>query len=274
VTPGSTLGLTHWAELPPPEEGAGFSASTASIARMCNYLLGGKDNYAADRESAERALRGCPVVPRLVQANRGFLDRAGTMLAERTGIRQFVDIGCGLPSDVDLGDVVRRTDPACRVAYVDNDPMVVAHARALLAVHGNTGAFDGDVRDPAALLADPGLRRLIDFGEPVAVFLLGVLDFVADADDPRRIVEALAGALAPGSHLVITHAERSAALEPVSGPRKPVDTPFWPRGEDEFAAICASLRMVDPYPVRLPQPDPAAVPGPLPLIGCIGRVEE
>ncbi|WP_433473789.1 SAM-dependent methyltransferase [Spirillospora sp. CA-142024] len=269
MTSGSTLSLG--AETPPP--GAGRRPS-ASVARMCNYFLGGKDNYAADREFAERVLRSCPIVPRLVQANRGFLDHAAALLAGDAGLRQFVDIGCGLPADDNLGDIVRRTDPSCRVAYVDNDVMVVAHARALLAVDGDMGAFAGDVRDPGALLGDPGLRRLIDFGEPAAVFLLGVLDFIADEDDPRGIVDALAAGLAPGSHVVITHAERSPALDPISGPRQPVDTPFRPRSEDEIAGICRSLRMIDPYPARLPLPRTADVTAPLPLVGCIGRVPE
>jgi hypothetical protein len=274
VTPGSTLGLTHWAEPLPPEEGAALGTSTAGVARICNYFLGGKDNYAADRDSAERVLRSCPIVPRLVQANRGFLDHAATLLAGTAGLRQFVDLGCGLPADDNLGDIVRRIDSSCRVAYVDNDPMVLAHARALLAVDGNSGAFAGDVRDPAALLAGAGLRRLIDFGEPAAVFLFGVLDFLADEDDPRGIVDALAAGLAPGSHVVITHAERSAELAPISGPRQPVDTPFRPRGEDEIADICRSLEMIEPYPARLPLLVPGAVgiTGPLPLFGCIGRV--
>ncbi|MEO3827398.1 SAM-dependent methyltransferase [Actinomadura sp. B10D3] len=272
MTPGSTLDTARRADQAPLGEGTKFSTSTAGVARMCNYFLGGKDNYAADRDSAERVLRRCPVVLRLVQANRGFLDRAATLLAG-AGLRQFVDIGCGLPADDNLGDIVRRTDPSCRVAYVDNDPMVVAHARALLAVDANTTAFAGDVRDTEALLADAGLRRLIDFGEPAAVFLLGVLDFLPDEAGPRRIVDALAAGLAPGSHVVISHAERTAELAPIAGPRPGVDTPFHPRGEDEIADICRSLEMVEPYPARLPQPRAAARgTGPLPLFGCVGRV--
>ncbi|WP_218905649.1 SAM-dependent methyltransferase [Actinomadura luteofluorescens] len=272
VTSGAALSPARRAEPSPP--GGGLGTAQASVARMCNYLLGGKDNYAADRESAERALRDCPAVPRLVQANRGFLDHAAALLAGDAGLRQFVDAGCGLPAAENLGDLVRRADPACRVAYVDNDPMVLTHARALLAVDAGTGAFAGDVRDPAALLADPGLRRLIDFSEPVAVFLLGVLDFLADEDDPAGIVAALAAGLAPGSHVVISHAVRSPELDPISGPCEGVDTPFRPRSEDEIARICASLRMLAPYPARLAAPAAPADRGPLPLIGCVGRVAE
>jgi SAM-dependent methyltransferase len=272
VTPGAALRPAGRAEPSPSGGGTPLSTSSASVARMCNYLLGGKDNYAVDRESAERALRSCPVVLRLVQANRGFLDHASALLAGQAGLRQFVDLGCGLPAAENLGDLVRRTDPACRVAYVDNDPMVLAHARALLAVDDGTGAFAGDVRAPAALLADPGLRRLIDLSEPVAVFLLGVLDFVSDEDDPAGIVAALAAGLAPGSHLVITHAVRSPELDAVSGPCEGVDTPFRPRSADEIARICSSLRTLDPYPARLSAPTSVRDPRPLPLIGCVGRV--
>lgn len=272
VTSGAALTPTRRADPSPPGGGPALSTTSASVARMCNYLLGGKDNYAADRESAERALRSCPSVLRLVQANRGFLDHAAALLAGEAGLRQFVDVGCGLPTAENLGDLVRRTDPDCRVAYVDNDAMVLTHARALLAVDAGTGAFAGDVRDPAALLADPGLRRLIDLSEPVAVFLLGVLDFVPDEDDPAGIVAALAAGLAPGSHVVISHAERSPELDPVSGPCEGVDTPFRPRSADEIARICASLRMLDPYPARLPGPAPLTDLRPLPLIGCVGRV--
>ncbi|NDU72758.1 SAM-dependent methyltransferase [Actinomadura sp. DSM 109109] len=273
MTSRAALSPASRAEPTPPGAGAASGAAQAGIARMCDYLLGGKDNYAADREAAERALRNCPAVLRLVQANRGFLDHAAALLAGEAALRQFVDIGCGLPAAENLGDLVRRADPACRVAYVDNDPMVLAHARALLAVDPGTGAFAGDVRAPDALLADPGLRRLVDFSEPVAVFLIGVLDFLPDEDDPAGIVAALAAGLAPGSHVVVTHAVRSPELDPISGPCEGVDTPFRPRGADEIARICASLRMLDPYPARLPV-TATADPRPLPLLGCVGRVPE
>lgn len=266
VTAGAALSPAHRAETP----AAGTRTSAPNIARMCDYLLGGKDNYAADRESAERVLRRCPIVPRLVQANRGFLDHAVARLTGDAGLRQFADIGCGLPASVNVGELVRRTDPACRVAYLDNDPMVLVHARALLAVSENTGVVEADVRDPAALLADPGLRRLIDLAEPVGVFLLGVLDFIADEDDPRGIVDALAGGLAPGSHIVISHTERSPELDPISGPHPRLGIPFRPRSMDEITGICRSLRLIEPYPVRLPHA--SHVTRPMPLIGCIGRV--
>ncbi|XRQ04453.1 SAM-dependent methyltransferase [Actinomadura welshii] len=278
MTPGPAPSLTHWAELPPPEdEGTSpgwLSGPAPSNARIYDYLLGGKDNYAADRELAEWALRRCPVMVRLVQANRGFLDHAAALLAGQAGLRQFVDIGCGLPvsGGAAVADVVRRADPSCRVAYVDNDPMVLAHARALLAVDADTAALEGDVRDPAALLADPALRRLIDFSEPVGVLLTGVLDGIADEEDPRGIVAALVDALPPGSRVVLTLSERTPELEPIAGLPQNPDLPFWPRSRAEIDRICASLDTAGPYPARLPLPHAAHITGPVPLIGCIGRV--
>lgn len=278
VTAGPTPSLTRWAESSPAEAAEtspGRSGGPApSNARMYDYLLGGKDNYGPDRDLTEWALRRCPVVKRLVQANRGFLDHAAALLAEDAGLRQFVDIGCGLPvsGGANVGDIVRRADPSCRVAHVDNDPMVLAHARALLAVDANTGAFEGDVRDPAALLADPGLRALIDLSEPVGVLLTGVLDGIADDHDPRGIVSTLVDALAPGSHLVVTHAERTPELEPIAGLPQNPELPFCPRSLEAITEICGSLEMTAPYPARLPLPHARHTTGPVPLIGCIGRV--
>ncbi|GAA2123573.1 SAM-dependent methyltransferase [Actinomadura napierensis] len=272
MIPGPMPSLSRWAELTGGEEGgvAAVPAGAPSVARMYDYYLGGKDNYAADREMAERALDRAPVVARLAQVNRGFLEYAAALLAE-SGTRQFVDVGCGLPAARNVGDVVRRAAPSCRVAYVDNDPLVLAHARALLTVDRNTGAFGGDVRAPAALLGHPGLRRLIDFGRPVALLLLGVLDFVTDEEDPRGIVRALLGGLPAGSHMVVTHTERTPALESLAETARRAGLAFTPRGREEIAEICAPLEPVGPYPAALPLADAARLDGPLPLVGCIGR---
>lgn len=284
MTRGTTPNLTRWtAPAPagdgdaPPEHDGG---PVPSNARVYDYLLGGKDNYATDRELAEWALRRCPVLQRVVQANRGFLDDAAARLAEDAGLRQFVDIGCGLPRSgaagagdaACTGDVVRRADPSCRVAYVDNDPMVLAHARALLAVDAGTAAVEGDVRDPAALLEAPALRDLIDLTEPVGVLLTGVLDLLPDEDDPRGVVRALADALPPGSHVVITHVERTPELEPVTGPARHPGLQFWPREEEAVTDILASLETTGPYPLRLPPPSAPRDAAPLPLFACVGRV--
>ncbi|MDL4817772.1 SAM-dependent methyltransferase [Actinomadura opuntiae] len=272
MIPGPLPSLSRWAELTGDEESgvAAVPAQAPSVARMYDYYLGGKDNYAADREMAERVLDRAPVVARLAQVNRGFLEYAAGLLAE-SGLRQFVDVGCGLPAERNVGDMVRRAAPSCRVAYVDNDPLVLVHARALLAVDRGTGAFGGDVRAPAALLAHPGLRRLIDFGRPVAVLLLGVLDFVTDEEDPRGIVRTLLDGLPPGSHMVVTHTERTPALEALAETARRAGLAFTPRRREEIAEICAPLDPVGRYPAALPLADAAGLDGPLPLVGCIGR---
>ncbi|QKG21668.1 SAM-dependent methyltransferase [Actinomadura verrucosospora] len=269
---GPVQSLSRWAEVGDEEARAAAAAalSAPSAVRMYDYFLGGKDNYAADRDTAERALERAPVIARLAQVNRGFLEYAAALLAE-SGLRQFVDVGCGLPAERNVGDVVRRVDPSCRIAYVDNDPFVLVHARALLATDRGTGAFGGDVRVPGALLGHPGLRRLIEFGRPVALLLLGVLDFVADADDPRGIVRTLLDGLPAGSHMVITHSARTPELEALAATARRAGLAFTPRDRAEIAEICAPLEPVGPYPAALPLADAASADGPLPLVGCIGR---
>ncbi|MBO2465853.1 SAM-dependent methyltransferase [Actinomadura violacea] len=268
---GPVQSLSRWAEVGDEEAGAAAAPLGApSTARMYDYFLGGKDNYAADREMAEQALERAPVVARLAQVNRGFLEYAAALLAE-AGLRQFVDVGCGLPAERNVGDVVRRVEPSCRIAYVDNDPLVLVHARALLATGRGTGAFGGDVRVPGALLGHPGLRRLIDFGRPVALLLLGVLDFVADADDPRGIVRTLLDGLPAGSHMVITHTARTPELESLAATARRAGLAFTPRDRAEIAEICAPLEPAGPYPAALPLADAVSADGPLPLVGCIGR---
>jgi hypothetical protein len=273
MIPGPVPSLSRWEE--ESSTGGPVGAASAflrapSVARMYDYFLGGKDNYAVDREMAERALDRAPVVARLAQVNRGFLEHAAARLAE-SGLRQFVDVGCGLPARRNVGDIVRRVDPSCRIAYIDNDPLVLVHARALLAGERGTGAFGRDVRVPAALLGHPGLRRLIDFGRPVALLLLGVLDFVTDAEDPRGIVRTLLGGLPAGSHMVITHTERTPQLESLAETARRAGLAFTPRDRAEIAEICAPLEPAGPYPAALPLADTADLDGPLPLAGFVGR---
>ncbi|WP_165975905.1 SAM-dependent methyltransferase [Actinomadura rubrisoli] len=291
MTRGSVLSLRQWAAASPSEEEAavraGVGATAPSVARLGDYLLGGKDNYAADRDLAERALAEAPVMSRLVQAERAFLDHAAGRLAE-AGLRQFLHLGCGLPVlgppgavSGNVAGIVRRTDPSCRVAYVDDDPMVVCHARALLAVDGGTRAICADPREPAALLAHPELRQVIDLERPVGVLLIGVLHFIAD--DPRGVVHALLDGLPAGSHVAITHMERTPGLDAAARLLREAGVPFTPRSRDEVIAICGDLEMVGPYPANLPVADctrPAAavgaagIIGPMPLVGCIGRKPE
>ena len=179
-----------------------FDPTKPNIARVWDYWLGGKDNFAADRELAEKMLAVHPVSAQMARENRQFLGRAVSYVAER-GIRQFIDVGAGLPTVVNTHDIARQTDPQARVAYVDNDPIVISHARSLLAKSPGVIAVPGDMRNPEAILTDSGLTELIDLAEPACVILSGVLHF-ADAGTARDAAVAFARAIAPGSYLIIS----------------------------------------------------------------------
>jgi hypothetical protein len=186
---------------------ASFDVSVPSTARMYDYWLGGKDNFAADRGAADQAAAIIPQLPWLVQENRRFLRRAVRYCAE-AGISQFLDIGSGLPAADSVHEIARSVMPRPRVVYADIDWVAVNHSLAFLASPG-TAAIVGDVTRPEEILDDPEVRRLIDFSEPTAVLLLAVLEFVDDKADPFGAVATLRDALAPGSLLVISHAEIS-----------------------------------------------------------------
>jgi S-adenosyl methyltransferase len=183
-----------------------IDATVAHVARVYNYWLGGKDNFAADREAGDEAIRAYPDLVSSARANRAFLTRTVRYLAEKAGIRQFLDIGMGIPTTEDnTHEVAQSVAPECRVVYVDNDPMVLAHARALLrsSPQGVTECLDADVRDPEEILREASW--LLDFTEPVAVMLVAVLHLVSDGDDPYGIVSQLMAAVPPGSSLTISH---------------------------------------------------------------------
>ena len=175
-----------------------------NVARMYDYYLGGKDNYEVDREAAQKILQAAPFTPVLARRNRRFMQRAARHLAA-SGIRQFLDIGTGLPTQGSVHETVRPLVPGAPVVYVDNDPVVVAHGRALTATDDATTVLSHDLRDVGALLDDAVLREAIDFGEPVGLMMLSVLHCLADDEGPYAAVAALRDALAPGSYLVISH---------------------------------------------------------------------
>ncbi|MFC4907136.1 SAM-dependent methyltransferase [Actinomadura gamaensis] len=184
--------------------GAEIDTSTPSVARMYDYFLGGKDNFAVDRAAADRIKAVVPDTYELVWENRRFLGRAIDHLTG-LGVRQFVDIGAGLPTRGNVHEIAQRTIPDARVVYVDNDPIVLAHGRALLADNRTTTVIRADLRDPGSILGHPELCDLIDFAEPVGLLLVAMVQFVPDGDDPEGLVAAYRDALAPGSHLVLTH---------------------------------------------------------------------
>jgi hypothetical protein len=184
----------------------GVDTGVAHTARVYDYLLGGKNNFPADREAAERILRGNPEMRDTCREQREYLRRAVRFLA-LAGIRQFIDIGTGLPTNENTHDVAQSVAADARVAYVDNDPIVLAHARVLLAdrAFGRTVFLHADARDPERILADEELRELVDFRRPVAVLMIGILHFLTDADDPGTIIRTLMAAVPSGSHLAISH---------------------------------------------------------------------
>jgi S-adenosyl methyltransferase len=187
-------------DLPPARE---IDTTVPHIARIYNYWLGGKDYFAVDREAAEQVMRSYSAILPGVRANRAFLGRAVRYLAAEAGIRQFLDIGTGIPSANNTHEVAQATAPGSRVVYVDNDPIVLAHARALLTSEtGSTAYLDADVRDPATFLS--GATATLDFGRPIAIMLIAIMHCVPDEDDPYAIVRTLMDAVPAGSYLVLT----------------------------------------------------------------------
>ena len=189
----------------PSDEAPGLDTRHAHSARVYNYWLGGTDNFAADREAAEQAIAANPGIVADVRANRAFLARAVRYLAAECGIRQFLDIGTGLPTASNTHEVAQAVAPDARIVYADNDPVVLAHARALLTStrEGATAYLDADLRDTAAIVR--AASATLDFGEPVALMLLIILHLIPDAGDPYGIVASLVLAVPAGSYLVLAH---------------------------------------------------------------------
>ncbi|GAA4197029.1 SAM-dependent methyltransferase [Microbispora amethystogenes] len=181
----------------------GIDVTVPSVARIYDYLLGGKDNFAVDRAAAEKLIELTPNAREGVQSNRRFIRRAVTLMAGH-GIRQFLDIGAGLPTQENVHQVALRAAPGARVVYVDNDPIVLTHGRALLADNTTTIVVDGDLRDPEGILGDPRINEHLDLSQPVGLLMVAVLHFIPGAD-AGRVVAALRDRLAPGSAMAISH---------------------------------------------------------------------
>jgi len=209
-----------------------------------DYWLGGKDNYAADRAEAERLLRIYPPLHAMARENRAFLARAVTWAAEQ-GVSQFLDLGAGLPTVQNTHQAARAVNPAAAVAYVDTDPMVLAHARALLATSDCVTAVAADLRDPAAVLADPGLRAVIDPARPVAVLLGAVLHFL-DANAARQVTAGYAQVMTPGSCLVISVARYDDHMLGKQLAAEYTAAPFINHTPEDIASFFAGLDMTGP----------------------------
>jgi SAM-dependent methyltransferase len=184
---------------------AGVDPTRPSIARVYDYWLGGTHNLAADRELGSRMETLDPRIPAACKANRAFLGRAVRFLAGQAGVRQFIDIGSGIPTAGNVHEVAQRAAPSARVLYVDRDPIAVAEGRKLLAGNPLAAVIQADLRDPAAIVSHPEAARLIDFAEPVGLILVAVLHFLVDADQPQRAVQHLQDTAGPGSYLVVSH---------------------------------------------------------------------
>jgi SAM-dependent methyltransferase len=182
----------------------GIDTRIPNMARMYDYALGGKDNFAADREAVEKLFSFSPENRDVPRANRRFLGRA-VRFAAAQGVGQFLDLGTGLPSQGHVHEIVAEINPGAHVVYVDNDPVVVNHAEALLLDSDSVTAVQADIRDPEGILAHPGVSGLIDFSQPVAVLFVAVLHGIPDRDDPAGIVRAFARHLSPGSYLILSH---------------------------------------------------------------------
>lgn len=234
-----------------------FGPSIPNVARVYNCLLGGKDNYEADRKAAADVVRARPQVAASVRANRAFLGRAVRYLAGDCRVRQFIDVGVGLPCADNTHEMAQRVDRACRVVYVDCDPVVLVHARALLTctAPGSCDYVEADVRDGAAILAGAG--RTLDLAGPVAVLLLSILPFIPDADDPGGIVGTLAGGLASGSYLALSHLTADFAPEQVTAAatvyNTQVSTPVTPRTHAQVMGLFGGLPLVAPGVVPVTQ---------------------
>ncbi|GAB2833789.1 SAM-dependent methyltransferase [Actinoallomurus bryophytorum] len=194
-----------------------FNTTRPNIARMNDYFLGGKDNFAVDREAAEQLLAIAPEIQDIATENRRFLGRAVRYLAEH-GIRQFIDIGSGLPSRRNTHEVAQKVAPDARVVYVDKDPVVISHGRAILANNERTVVVEGDILHPEDLVTHPQVRRIVDLDEPVAVLIFGALHFIPHSEDPFKCVAWMRDAMPPGSYLAISHVvfdTRPDAVDPI-----------------------------------------------------------
>jgi hypothetical protein len=230
---------------------AGFDPDAAHPARRYNYWLGGKDHFEADRASGDAIAKIYPDVVPTARENRAFLKRVVRYLSAEAGIRQFLDIGTGLPTAENTHEIAQHITPAARIVYVDNDPLVLIHARALLTSHpdGITTYLDADLRTPEQILRHPGLAAALDLSQPVALLLVAVLHFLPDTDQPYAIVRRLLDELPPGSYLAATHATYDGM---------PTDTAdeldregdFTGRTKAEFAAFFDGLTVIDPGIVR------------------------
>jgi hypothetical protein len=239
-----------------------------SVARMYDYFLGGSHNFAADREAARQLMAVAPESPLVAQANRAFLRRAVRFLMDQ-GIRQYLDIGSGIPTVGNVHEIAQRIDPRTRVMYVDIDPIAVAHSRQILGGNDLAGVIQEDLRQPERILKHPEVRQLLDFDQPIAVMFVAVLHFVPDADDPAGVLATVREALAPGSYLTLSQASaetflqasaqgRDAVVDEVLSVYRKADNALHPRTRDQITRLFDGFDLVPPGVAWVPEWRPEA----------------
>jgi len=257
---------------PPPV----FDTTVANHARVYNYLLGGKDNFAADRAAGDAAIKAYPATAYAARANRAFLARVVRYLAADAGIRQFLDIGTGIPAADSTHQVAESLAPGCRIVYVDNDPVVATHARALLtgSPPGVTDYLDADLRDPGKILTQAA--RTLDFAQPVAVMLIAILHVIGDGDDPYGCVARLIDAVPSGSYLALSHVASDIEPEKVADAMDRLSRAGNQQGaarsHAEVTRFFGELELVEPGLVQIPQWRPGIeTKRSIPMWGGVGR---
>ncbi len=235
-------------------------------ARVWNYFLGGKDNFAVDRAAGDQYREIFPEIMDIARADRGFLGRAVRYLAGEAGVRQFLDIGTGLPTLDNTHEVAQRAAPSSRIVYVDNDPLVLVHTRALLVTNpeGATNYIEADLREPDKILE--AAAATLDFNRPVAVMLLGILHFIPDTDEAYTVVDRLMGAVPSGSYLSLTHATLEIGGDSQGNAKAQAEwnakaaVPLTPRTKQQIARFYQDLELLEPGIVSMTQwrPDEAA----------------
>ncbi|MFC4121212.1 SAM-dependent methyltransferase [Nonomuraea zeae] len=258
---GPDNGPGSWADSEQERAPKGVDTTKPSVSRVYDFMLGGKDNYAVDRQVAAMALEVAPDAPEAAQANREFLGRVVRFLAAEAGIRQFIDIGSGLPTQGNVHEIAKSAAEDTRVVYVDHDPIVLVHGRALLAVDDGTTIVEADLRHPAAILDHPEVQRLIDFDQPVGLLMFAILHHLADDEDPAGIAARMVERLPSGSYLAVSHfhnpglehpevSKQAFAAEKIFN--ETLGTGRW-RTREEILAYFDGLELLEPGLVPLPE---------------------
>lgn len=250
-----------------------------NVARVWNYLVGGRDNFEADRQAANQMIAVAPVVGEIGPASRAFLRRVVSFLADEAGIRQFLDVGTGIPTAGNTHEIAQSVAPECRIVYVDNDPIVLAHARALLrsSPEGVTSYIDADAREPSKIIASA--RLTLDFDQPVALILIDILNFIEGTSGPQDILGALLDAVPAGSYLALTQPASDLDDTTIAAQQRwnqiAAATPVWLRDRAEVTSWFCGLDLVSPGIVELDKWRPAATDPVcthvMPVYGAVAR---